>query len=429
MTIHDRLRDLSGALGLGRADGWQNPFTGFGTSRDKLSHTIFAPSLRLSDPELSALYHGDDMARKIVEIVPREMLRQGYRVTGPGSDQIQTTLTDLDATRQVLDGLLWGRLFGGALLILGVDDGLPADQPLALDRIVGRGVAYLQVYDRRRLTVERRNEDPASPDYQEPEVYRIQPIRGQSSTVHVSRTIRFSGAHTAQEEQEELDGWDLSVLQVCYPALQMFNTAHQAGTLMLSDASQAVFTMRGLISALAGGQKQDLMSRAVLLDMGRSVARAVMLDAEGGERYEKIATQFAGVPEMMDRAANRLAASSEIPVTLLMGQAPAGLNATGDTDLRIFYDRIKSDQANILAPILIQLVHVTALALGIRGEHGVIFPSLFQETPKERREADKLLADTDAIYLDREVLTPEEVRARRFGLAPSSTPPSPPPSP
>jgi phage-related protein (TIGR01555 family) len=140
-----------------------------------------------------------------------------------------------------------------------------------------------------------------------------------------------------------------------------------------------------------------------------------MLDAEGGERYEKIATQFAGVPEMMDRAANRLAASSEIPVTLLMGQAPAGLNATGDTDLRIFYDRIKSDQANILAPILIQLVHVTALALGIRGEHGVIFPSLFQETPKERREADKLLADTDAIYLDREVLTPEEVRARRFG--------------
>ncbi len=39
-----------------------------------------------------------------------------------------------------------------------------------------------------------------------------------------------------------------------------------------------------------------------------------------------------------------------MPVTILMGQSPAGMNATGESDFRWHYDRIKSRQTLHIAP-------------------------------------------------------------------------------
>ncbi len=99
-----------------------------------------------------------------------------------------------------------------------------------------------------------------------------------------------------------------------------------------------------------------------------------------------------------------------------MGQAPAGLNATGDSDIRIFYDTVKAAQTNDLKPRLERLCKFVTISQG-RPEikHNVTFPSLWQESPLELATRQKLVAERDVLYIVNECLDPRDVTIARFG--------------
>lgn len=403
-----------------RFDGWQNLFTGFGDpNRDKTLQATYEWDAPLSLQELSSLYHSDDMASKIVDIVPREMLRQGFRVTGIADPallaKLESTMRRLRVMQQVKDAIIWGRAYGGGLLFLGARDGQDdAAKPLVTAAVTA--IDFLHVYDRRFANPFSWYEDPRAERFLEPQIYQLQNIRGGTSYVHDSRCVVFHGAHTDPVERLRLNGWDYSVLQKCYGPLRQFHSAFNALELMLSDASQGVLKVSGLLDAIASGRQNDLHTRASLLDMSRSIARSLMLDADSNESYEKIATQFSGVSDAIDRASNRLSAAAEIPVTLLMGQAPAGLSATGESDIRTFYDVIRAAQEQDLTPVLERIVRLILTSLGAQQQaFEIVFPPLWQETASERTTRRKTIAETDAIYLANDVLTPEEVARSRFG--------------
>jgi hypothetical protein len=61
-----------------RLDSWQNEMTGFGTSRDKTMFSQFYASCDLSDASIEAMFHGDDLAKILIETEPEEALRKGY---------------------------------------------------------------------------------------------------------------------------------------------------------------------------------------------------------------------------------------------------------------------------------------------------------------------------------------------------------------
>jgi phage-related protein (TIGR01555 family) len=414
-TIWERTLGLVGSAL--RSDSWENFWTGFGTRRDKTQGGAFNPNARLTDVELTHLYHHDDIAGRIVDLVPREMLRQGFGITCKDPEAAQVVaakIKTLDTVNHVKRAAIWGRLFGGALVMLGADDGQDARLPLDESRI--RSFTFLQVYDRRRAQPDTWYEAATDRKFGQPQVYRLTNYRtGGVSYVHESRLIRFGGAITGDYEQWQNVGWDYSVLQKPYEAIRAFQSVYRAAEIMMADASQGVFKMRGLLSMIAAGKLKDLQTRALFLDECRSVARAVFLDAEGGESFDKVQTTFAGVAEMLDREANRLAAATEIPVTKLMGQAPAGLNATGANDVRGWYDTVQADRKTELEPRLERIVRLVSIAerVGDR-QFGVSFLPLWQETPKERADRLKVEADTAKVWIDGEVLSPEEVAIAQF---------------
>lgn len=413
MRAIDRIVNLVSSV---RADGWYNSLTGFGTSRDRTTGSRFAADDRLLDTELTDLFHHNDMARKIVSIVPREMLRQGYTLTSSTPDAAETVAAKMKALRvntKLRRAMTWGRLYGGCVVFVGADDGQPADTPLQVDNV--RAVNFLDVYDRRRAWPEASYQSTRDPLFGEPEIFCLQSLQGGTSYVHQSRLLIFRGAETDDQTRAQMQGWDYSILQCLYDTLGLFDDSYRAARLMLSDASQAVFKMKGLIGMLAGGMKADLETRARLLDVTRSIARAVMLDADAGEEFTKVPTQFAGVPDVLVQACNRLSAGTDIPVKVLIGMSPAGLNATGDADIRLWYDLLKSDQENELSPLFGRLIRLCANGTGFR--NAVVthtFNSLWQETPQEQVNRRKTVAETDAIYIQNEVLAPEEIARNRF---------------
>ncbi len=307
------------------------------------------------------------------------------------------------------EAFTWGRAFGGALLIIGAEQGDPATP---LDETKVREVRFLNVVDRRFVGVKRWYTDAMRPNYGQAEVYTIANASGGSVDIHESRVIRFDGPPVDTQKRIELGGWSYSVLQRPYDVMRTFATAFQAAGLLTSDASQAVFTMKGLFEMIASGEKEKLQTRMQLVDMTRSSGRALLLDSDG-ERFERVKTDFAGYPEMLDRLCMRLASSVDMPVTILMGTSPGGQNATGESDFRHWYDSIASQQGKELTPKLLRVYQI--LSQGKLPDLTVEWHALYEPTEQERAQASFTQAQADALYIDKGVVVPEQVAIARFG--------------
>lgn len=409
-----------------RADGWTNALTGLGTQgRDKLSSGWHTDTLRIPDPELTSLFHGDDIAAKIVEMRPKEMFRQGYEVciADETGDEISEDACDyaekLGLDTKVLHAMIWGRLFGGCLLVVGAIDGAQMFEPLNEDGI--RSIEYLTLIDRRFSYVQKYYTDPMKPKFGEPELYQVvNSMGGPVALVHESRVIRFDGIECDILKKRELGGWTLSVLQRCYDRLRELGSSFQAVSNLMVDASQAVFKINGLMEAITSGEKDALGSRMQLVDMYRSSARAVLLDVKEGEDFTRQATPLTGIPETLDRLMMRVASAADMPVTVLFGRSPAGLNATGENDTRLFYDTIASEQTNILEPALRRLYDLIFLAKdgptsGAETDYEIEFAALWEPTDLEQATLEKTIGERDNGYIASGVLMAEEVALSRFG--------------
>lgn len=435
MKVRDALAKL-GQEGINRLaerlrlDSWQNGVTGFGTDRDKTTYTAFLGPAYLTDEQLSNLYHGDDLAARMVDIVPDEMLREGFAVDlgdPEQSEDLQQQLEALGAREKLANAIRWGRLFGGGALLIGADDGRPASTPLVPER--ARGVSYLYELDRRLLFPLTWYSEPGHPKLGKVETYVVSPAsthaHGEMAIVHETRLLVFGGSHTGIREREYNQGWDHGVLQRAFDALRGFNTGWKAVEILLTDGNQAVFKMQGLADMIGANGTEYARQRMQIIDLYRSVLRAVVVDAgdkdtgTGAESFERHSVSFSDIPQTLDKFMLRLAAAVQIPVTILMGQSPAGMNATGDSDFRWFYNRIRAQQQLVLKPQILRLVRVMlrtqagADQLASADKIQIEFPSLWSLDPLAEAQRRAAIATADAAYVNAAVYLPEEVALTR----------------
>ena len=407
-----------------RWDGFVNVCTGLGGSKDKRLGARFQDPGRLDPATLESLFNNNDLAAKICSIYPEEALRQGFALEIGGAkpekkeETILTKLNELGGVKALLEGATWGRCFGGGGIFVGADDGQSPEMPLNEGRI--RSLNFLTVFNRRDLEIQTFYDNPFAADFGKPETYRLvrSTVRGAAGPVnlviHESRMIMFEGVLTTRDEKQRNNGWCNSILQRLYEVLRDFEAGFAGMSYLLTDAGQAVYTVKGLQEILGAEGGQDLLAkRFEMIELSRSVAKALIIDED--EKFERKTTTFQGIPEVIDRLVNRLAAASGIPVTILMGQSPAGMNATGASDIRLFYDRVKSYQDAQIKPALERLIQLIMRSMGAEPKvWEVTFNSLFQPTDFEAADLRNKVAQTDKLYIDAEVLTPEEVALNRF---------------
>ena len=400
-----------------RTDAYVNTYTGLGDSnRDKLAQTIFSGSSIIGDQTLEDLYHNNDLAARICEALPEESLRQGYELK-IGEDEYSDELkqdrlapvnpADLEMAKQIvmkLDGLsareklvnamVWGRVFGAGILYVGIDDGQAPEQPLDEERI--QSIQFIVEIDRRDLTPDRMYSDPSTEKFGTPETYLLSTTKdGQTltATIHESRLIMFEGARTSRRRRNNnAGGWADSVLVKVEDVLTQFGVSWQATAHLMTDAAQGVFKMTGLVETLRAQSPDWVKARMAQMDMNRSVARMLVVDADSNEDFKRDTYSFNGIPQILELFMLRLSAAARIPVTILMGQSPAGMNATGESDMRWFYDTVKSFQKYQVKPALEKLVRWCFLAKdgptkGQEPDHwAVCFPSPWQLSEMEEAE-------------------------------------------
>ena len=139
----------------------------------------------------------------------------------------------------------------------------------------------------------------------------------------------------------------------------------------------------------------------------KGLVNALVIDKE--EDWDRKQLSFAQLPELMQQYLQIAAGAADIPATRLLGQAPAGLNATGESDIRNYYDRIAAEQRVTLGPALRRLDEALILsALGTRPpEVRYEWAPLWQLGATEAAAMAKTKADTSASYAASGLIPPE----------------------
>lgn len=405
-----------------RTDDYIGAFTGIGSNRDRQSYSRAQRGYLLDMQTCVDVFLSDGFGRKIVETPAEEMTRSGIYLEDLEDDELEkhvmAKLDELDAFKYYNDAVAWSRLFGGSLVVYGLNDGGALDTPLNPAGI--KDVEFIRVYDRYEATVQERNNDPSSVDYGKPDLWLISPQSGGTPyKVHNSRVWRFDGESLPNQLRQQNEGWGASSLQQCCDQLKRFGMSHQWTLAMLERSQQAVHGIPNLGNTLRqpGGDAM-VQKRVDVVDLVRGVLNTVVTDSE--ETYDIKSTSMTGVPDVIDRFAESLAAVSGIPVTILMGRAQGGLSASDKASMDAWYARIEAMWNDILRKPEDRLVSWIIMAKqGNVPEYKLCMNPLTVLSDKEKaevekleKEAEKLEAETHAIYITNQVITPDEVRAK-----------------
>jgi phage-related protein (TIGR01555 family) len=416
-----------------RADRWVNRLTAIGHAlRDKTQSATFEVE-NVPESDAEQVWRGDDLGAKIVELPPAEMFRKGYalKIGGDVADKeeieraMSSRFAELRVNAMLRRALEYRRAYGGGAVLVGADDKLDLAKPLDPDKI--QSLMFLTVLRPRELTPRDWYRDATLPKYGEPETWSLMPDTDTSKSktikssevIHESRLIIFRGPVTSRQHLRERNGFGDSVFVRLLTVLAQFHQIWGGSANLLSDFSQAVLKIKGLAELLSGNKRDDVMNRAAAIDMSRSIARSVILDSE--EEWLRQATPMNGFAEMVDRWMLRVAGAVDIPATKLFRQAPAGMNATGESDIRLWYDDIGSAQRDELLPALEKIAGLAFRAKsgptgGVEPESWTFkFHPLWQLTEKEQAERNKSQSEADDLYIANGTITPEEVAQSRFG--------------
>jgi phage-related protein (TIGR01555 family) len=376
-------------------DSLMNVISGLGTDRDKSASNQFTFA-QMSEPELDAMYRGDWMAGKAVDIPAFDSVR-AWRNWQAKKDQIERIEAEekrLNLRAKLKEAMIYGRLFGGGGLLLGINTDEPSE-PVNLDSIGKGGLRYVHALDRYELTASEMRRDPEDEWYGEPVMYQLETTVGRQMQIHPSRVVPFKGNPIAGRERH-LSPWGDSILQKIRDAVQNAARSNAAIAQLLEEAKTDVIKVpdlseRWLATKDASAKLAERFNSAMVI---KSITNALVLD--GKEEYEQKQVSFTNLPEVLQQYLLVVSGAADIPATRFLGQSPAGMNATGESDLKNYYDRVSSEQELTLTPALSRLDEVLIRsAEGARDEaiHYVWAP-LFQKDGKELSEIEKNRSET-----------------------------------
>lgn len=430
------LRRKNGAVRPHREDGYVNLLNKYGTKQDNSEAYKFEREPVIPDMQLTGLYEGNGLFSKIIDTPAEEALKHGFDLNLKSDEVnafVEDALDDLEWEEKAATAIKWARLYGGALIVMLIDDGRGLEEPVDWEHI--RSIDELRVYERSIV----------QPDYAslyqqdyggkgvgnrvskfgQPEYYYVSSIYG-SFKVHESRCLVFrNGVLPEQTSNATYLFWGMPEYVRIRRALRETVTAHTDSVKLLERSVQAIYSMKGLASLLTtdDGENQ-VLKRLQLVDTSRGLLNSIAIDSEG-EQYDFKTFQFSGVKDVIDATCNMLSALTNIPQTILFGRSPAGMNATGDSDFESYYNFVEKIQRLMLKRnlrTLLDVVFRAGIASGDVAEepdYKLEFKPLWSLSDTEQATVDQTKAQTALVkaqtaqaYVDMQALDPTEVRRR-----------------
>ena len=322
---------------------------------------------------MTALYRNDWIANRIIDTPAEDMVKNWYQLTTVADpkylDSYRREERRANVRAKILAGLKWSRLYGGAaglMMIRGQEQTL--DQPLDAAMILPGDFRGIMVVDRWNGVTPSSQlvTDPSDDEFGLPEYYDFALEGGYTQKVvrvHHSRILPFYGRELPYIERVANDWWGASELEHVYEELTKRNAASANIAQLIFQANLRILKMQDfgqLLTATSPQQQRELYQvLSAQAQLMNSMGVQVM---DSTDSFESLQYTFSGVADVYELFMMDIAGASEIPATKLFGRAPQGMNATGESDLRNYYDSIQQKQEAVLRPVLNKLVPVLCMS-------------------------------------------------------------------
>ncbi|WP_164867985.1 DUF1073 domain-containing protein [Rhodovarius crocodyli] len=249
--------------------------------------------------------------------------------------------------------------------------------------------------------------NPMADDYYRPSNWFVM-----AQVVHSSRLLNFVGRQVPDILKPAYNFGGLSLTQMAMPYVNNWiRTRTSVGDLVHNYSVMQLAT--DMSNMLQQGGAADLINRARLFNQTRD-NRGVMMTDKATEEISNVSVPLANLDKLQAQAQEQIASISSIPLVVLLGTTPAGLNTSTDGEIRAFYDWIRARQEQLFADNLERVIQIIQLhEFGeIDPEIGFVFEPLWQMDDLQAATVRKTDADTAAVYITAGVLDPSEERER-----------------
>jgi phage-related protein (TIGR01555 family) len=253
--------------------------------------------------------------------------------------------------------------------------------------------------------------DPTLPDFYKPQWWYVLGKQTHSSRLltFISKPMpdilkpayNFSGMSSSQLVEPYVIRW----LKTVDSVNRMISNYSTSG---LMTNLQATLEEEGME---AGGM--SLFKRAAMFNQMRD-NRGIMLLDKSSEEFFQFNTPLSGLGDLQAQAQEHMAAPLHIPLVKLTGVSPAGLNASSEGEIKVFYDYVGAEQKDFLNGHLVTVLKVLQLHLWGKVNPKISFEWVRLDSPTDKEESEMRKADSDrdAAYVTNAVVSADEVRQR-----------------
>lgn len=370
---------------------------------------------------LEFAYRGSWIAGKVIDCPAEDMTREGVSITtNERADKvadIKAEMTRLDIMGAYRECIQWGALYGGCIGVYQIE-GQKLASPLKLDTIQKGQFKGISVYDRWQLWPVLTELIETGPEAGLPKFYDLvqgqniadpQSLPGYASgeqgarspqgtvRIHHSRLFRLGGHKLPFYQAITEMLWDQSILERMWDRLIAFDDATMNSLQLIAKAHLRMIKFANLRDIMAAGPDARKGLEAQVAWMREQQSNEGMTAIDKDDEFETETFTFTGLPEMLREASQQVSGASNIPLVRLFCQSPSGLNATGDADLRMYYDSIKMRQeAKMRNPLdtTIKILWRSLTGEAAPKDMQFTFNPLWQLTAVDRTTVGKNVTDT-----------------------------------
>ncbi|WP_250512687.1 DUF1073 domain-containing protein [Caballeronia sp. INDeC2] len=376
---------------------------GVGTDNQSSNSTYQFDFISRNRIKLEAMYRSSWIVGQAVDVVAEDMTRAGIEIVGDtvqpdDKERVYKAFQRLGVWDKTTDTAKWGRLYGGAIAVMLID-GQNMATPLRPETVGKDQFKGLYVLDRWMCQPSLTQKVAEfGPHFGEPMNYTVQtsqtPLDGK--VIHYSRVLRFDGVDLPYQQRFSEQGWGQSVIERLYDRLVAFDSTTQGIAQLVYKAHLRTLKVKDLRSVLAAGgpAERALLRNVDFIRRFQSNEGLTLIDAE--DEFDSHQFTFSGLDNVLLQFGQQLSGALQIPLVRLFGQSPAGLNATGESDLAMYHDNIKQQQERRLRSPFDTLLEVQWRSeLGIDPPEGMTFEfrSLEQMSDVEKSTVANTVAD------------------------------------
>ena len=248
--------------------------------------------------------------------------------------------------------------------------------------------------------------NPLDPDFYNPTMWFVNGIE-----VHRSRLLTFVGREVPDILKPAYAFGGLSMSQMAKPYVDNWLRTRQA----VCDLIES-FSVSGVYTNMSGVLQDggtEALKRIELFNVMRSNAGSYALDKDT-EEFFNVSTPLGTLDHLQAQSQEQMSSVSGIPLIILLGITPTGLNASSEGEIRAFYDTIHAFQESFFRDQLQTVIWFVMLSLWGEIDEDITFTfePLWSMTDKEAAEIRKIDAETDQILINAGVVAPDESRQR-----------------